>query len=377
MKLHRLTDPLTGLERRLTRRPGPASGVLLISAGGLGDTVLFALVAERFAALAQPGETVTVLLRANAAEMAFLLPPAVEILPVDFNALRHPGQRRRILGDLHRRHFRLVVSTDFQRHPDLDEALAFACAAPEQAAMVPRPWAKYQRRLNANGRRWGRLVESGPEAFDNKLLRWASFANALTGRALPPPRIALPPGRLARLAPPDPAVARIPTVVIQPFSAVRGKQSPPDLFRRIIQSLPSGWRVRISGHPSDFERCPEYRPLLDLPGVGFEPVPFARLVGVLRAARLVVSVDTGCMHLAAALGVPTLCLASAAYVGGNIPYVEALGPTSARFVWTPMACQGCLGDCRRAAIDSMYPCVAALSADAVLGAVADMTETSR
>jgi len=377
MKLHRLTDPLSALERRLTRRVGPASGVLLISAGGLGDTVLFALVAERFAALAQPGETVTVLLRANAADMAFLLPPSVEVMTVDYTALRQPSRRRAILADLYRRHFRLVVSTDFQRHPDLDEALAFACAAPERAAMVPRPWAKYQKRLNANCKRWGRLVETGPEKLDNKLLRWALFADALTGQSLPAPRVTLPPERLAALAPPDPATAREPTVVIQPFSAVRGKQSPPNLFARIIHSLPPGWRVRISGHPSDFDRCPEYRPLLDLPGVRFEPVPFAQLVGVLRAARLVVSVDTGCMHLAAALGVPTLCLASAAYVGGNIPYVEALGPTSVRFIWTSMACQGCLGDCRRPAIDSMYPCVAALPAQSVLDAVAEMTETPR
>jgi len=377
MKLHRLTDPLTGLARRFTRRPGPAAGVLLISAGGLGDTVLFALVVERFAALAEPGETVTVLLRADAAEMAFLLPPSVEVLAVDFAALRSPSRRRNIMDDLYRRHFRRVISTDFQRHPDLDEALAFACAAPERAAMVPRPWAKYQRRLNANRKRWGRLVETGPETLDNKLLRWALFADTLSGHTLPPPRVALPPERLAALAPPDPATAAVPTVVIQPFSAVRGKQSPPDLFRRIIANLPSGWQVRISGHPSDFDRCPEYRSLLELETVRFQPVPFAQLVGVLRAARLVVSVDTGCMHLAAALGVPTLCLASAAYVGGNIPYVEALGPTSARFVWTPMDCQGCLGDCRRPAVESMYPCVAALSADAVLRAVADMTETSR
>ncbi|CCG41915.1 glycosyltransferase family 9 protein [Magnetospirillum molischianum] len=377
MKLHRLTDPLTGLERRLTHRHGRASGVLLISAGGLGDTVLFALVAERFAALAEPGETVTVLLRSNAAEMAFLLPPSINVLTVDFVALRHPAQRRRYLDDLYRRHYRLVVSTDFQRHPDLDEALAFACSAPESAAMVPRPWAKYNRRLTANRKRWGRLIETGPETLDNKLLRWAAFADALTGRSLPPPRVALSPERLAAQTPPDPIVADKPTVVIQPFSAVRGKQSPPDLFRQIIETLPSGWRVRISGHPSDFERCPEYRPLLDLEGVSFEPMPFAQLVGVLRAARLVISVDTGCMHLAAALGTPTLCLASAAYVGGNIPYVPALGPTSARFIWTPMACQGCLGDCRRPAVDSMYPCVAALPADVVMRAVADMTETLR
>jgi hypothetical protein len=120
MKLHRLTDPLTGLERRLTRRSGAASGVLLISAGGLGDTVLVSLVIERFKALARPGEPITLLLRSDAAKMGFLFPPDIRIKAVDFGLLRRSGPRRRILAELYRAHYRLVVSTDFLRHPDLD-----------------------------------------------------------------------------------------------------------------------------------------------------------------------------------------------------------------------------------------------------------------
>ena len=287
---------------------------------------------------------------------------------MDFARLRQPLYRRRIFADLYRSGYRLVVCTDFLRHPDLDEALAFACAAPETAAMAPRPWPKYDRRLTAHARCWGRLFKSGGTRLD-KVVRWARFADFLTGRKVAAPRIALAPERMPVLVP-----AARPTVFIQPFSAVALKQSPPELYRRIIGALPEGWQVRIAGHPADLDRNPAYRPLLDLPGVAFEPAPFAELAGRLRAARLVISVDTACMHLAAALGVPTLCLASAAYVGEIVPYAAEVAPASVRFLWRPMDCAGCLGDCRFAPVESMYPCVAALDADDVVAAVRQMTE---
>lgn len=368
MKLHRLIDPVLGLERRLSPRRGKPSGVLLLSAGGLGDTVLFSLVLPRFMELAQTGETVTVLLRSDGARMSFLFPPGVAVIKVDFARLREPLYRRHTLAELYRANFRLVISTDFLRHPDLDEALAFACAAPETAAMAPRPWPKYDRRLTAHGRCWNRLFKSGGSRLD-KVVRWARFADFLTGRKVPAPRVTLTAGQMPVAVPLD-----HPTVFIQPFSAVKLKQSPPELYRRIIEALPEGWQIRIAGHPSDLDKNPDYRPLLELPGVSFEPAPFAELAGLLRSARLVISVDTACMHLAAALGVPTLCLASAAYVGEIVPYAAEVTPASVRFLWRPMECAGCLGDCRLTPVNTMYPCVAALDTDEVIGAVVEMTE---
>lgn len=368
MKLHRLTDPIMGLERRLSSRRGPASGVLLLSAGGLGDTVLFSLLLSRFAQLARPDETVTVLLRSDSAKMSFLFPSHIKVLKVDFGKLRQVGYRRAIMADLYRTHYRLVVSTDFLRHPHLDEALAMACGAPESAAMAPRPWPKHDRGLNANRHHWGRLFDSGAIRQD-KVIRWAHFADFLTGTVEAAPMVTLSADQTPVAVPlPDP------TIFIQPFSAVKAKQSPPDLYRGIIAALPPGWRTRIAGHPSDLDKNPDYRPLLDLPGVSFEPAPFAELAGMLRSARLVISVDTACMHLAAALGIPTLCLASAAYVGEIVPYAHAVTPQSVKFVWQPMDCAGCLGDCRLPLVNSMYPCIAALDRTKVMAEVARMTE---
>lgn len=366
LRPYRLLDPLLRLGRTLHKRPAPPAGVLLISAGGLGDTVLLACVLPRFLALAQPGETVTVLLRHDAARMAFLFPPQVRVLKVEFNRLRQWDYRRQILGELYRAHYRLVVHTDYLRHPDLDEALVEAAAAPESAAMEPRPSEKFGKRLDANRRLYTRLYPSGPPHTD-KVLRWAGFAQFLTGQVLPPPLVALPETRL-----PPAIIPNHPTVILQPFSAVKLKQSPPDLWDLIIGALPPDWHVKLAGHPSDLDKNPEFRRLLDRPMVEFEGAPFAQLAGIIRGAALVVSVDTACMHLAAVMGTPTLCLASAAYVGEIVPYAEQIMPANLHVLYQPMECKGCLGACWFPPEDGMYPCVAGLDPDAVLGAVRDM-----
>lgn len=366
MRPHRLFDPLMLSLGALCRRSGKARGVLLVSAGGLGDTVLFSLLLPRFMELARPGEEVTVLLRAEGARMAFLFPAGITVRTVDFSRLRDLDYRYRVARDIHAAHYRLAVSTDYLRHPDLDEFLIAAAHAPQTAAMEPRPWKKYGHRLHANRRLYRRLFPSGAVHTD-KVVRWAAFADFLTGRTVAPPLISLPPSQR-----PEPLAQFHPTVLFQPFSAVKAKQSPPELWALIARSLPEDWRVKLAGHPSDLDRNPEFRALLELPNVEFEGAPFAALAAIIQGCRMVISVDTACMHLAAALGAPTLCLASAAYVGDVVPYAPEITPANVHFLYQPMECQGCCGDCRLPPMQGMYPCVAALDPDVILAAVADI-----
>lgn len=354
IKAHHIVDWWWNRRRRRTERPGPANGVLLISSGGLGDTVLFAHVAERFQGLALGDEPVTVLLRSDAMKMAFLMPPGVAAKGVDFRMLRNDlAYRREITDALFNAHYRLLVHTDYLRHPDLDEALVAAAQATEAVAMEPRPWPKYDARLDRNRGLYKRLFDSGPPNL-NKVLRWAKFADWLVGAEGPPPKALLPVSSLPAAAVDGPAV------VIQPFSAVKRKQSPPALYRRIIESLAPGTRVVITGTQADLDANGEFKTLLDLPGVEFCPSSFQDLTPLLRAAKLVISVDTALMHLAVAVGAPTLCLASAAYVGEIVPYAPAIAPDNARFLYHSMSCEGCLGDCIHPPEDGMFPCVAGL-----------------
>jgi len=372
IKPFRILDWWLNRKRRSRPRSGTARGVLLISSGGLGDTVLFAHVAEQFVSLAEKDEPVTVALRADAMKMAFALPADVRVLGIDFDRLRRDmGYRRRITDDIFEAHYRLVVHTDYLRHPDLDEALVAAAHAPEAVAMEPRPWRKYDARLEQNRCLYGRLYDSGDPRL-NKVVRWSRFADWLTGAEETPLPLALLPG--GELPPAETADA--PVVVMQPFSAVRQKQSPPALYRRLIESLSSATRVVITGTRSDLDANGEFKALLDLPGVTFDDRVFEDLVPMLRGARLVVSVDTALMHLAVAVGAPTLCLASAAYVDEIVPYDPAITPPNARFVHHSMPCEGCLGNCILAAENGMFPCVARLDEDQILAAAADILAAS-
>jgi ADP-heptose:LPS heptosyltransferase len=367
-----LFDRILAFERQREGRSRAPRGMLLIAAGGLGDAVLLAHVLPRFLALAEPGEETTLLLRHDSAKMAFLFPPNVKTIAVDFmRFLRNIAYRRATMAALYRAHYRCVVSLDYRRHPRIDEAMVAAAAAPEALAMSARPWPKYARALERNRALFTRLYDSGPPVLD-KVIRWTRFANWLVGRNDPPPVARLPDGSL----PPPEAVAR-PTVVLQPFSAVPQKQPAPALWRAIIASLPADFRVVVAGALTDLDANPEYLPLLKLPNVAFDGRTFKDLVPTLRAARLVIAADTALMHLAIAVGAPTLGLASAAFVGEIVPYDPTVAPANAHFLYHDMPCRGCLGTCILPAEAGRFPCVARLDEGATVAKVKELLERSQ
>lgn len=367
-----IVDRILALARRRGGRSGPARGVLLVAAGGLGDAVLLAHVLPRFLALAEPGEDTTLLLRHDAAKMAFLFPPNVKTIAVDFTRfLKNLAYRRATMEVLYHAHYRRVVSLDYRRHPWLDEAMVAAAAAPEALAMSARPWPKHARALERNRALFIRLYDSGPPVLD-KVIRWTRFANWLVGRNDPPPVARLPEAVL----PPPVALAQ-PTVVLQPFSAVPEKQPAPALWRAIIESLPADFRVVVAGALTDLDTNPEYLPLLKLPNAVFDGRAFKDLVPTLRAARLVVAADTALMHLAIAVGAPTLGLASAAFVGEIVPYDPAVTPPNAHFLYHDMPCRGCLGTCILPAEAGRFPCVARLDEGRVRAKVKELLERSQ
>lgn len=363
-RLLRLTDALD--KRRRHRRPRTAapSGVLFVSCGGLGDTILLAHVMARFLAIARDDEKVTLLLRKDGAKTAFLMPDRIEPMVVDFNRLRGDrAYRRDIAEQLYAANYRVCVSLDFLRHPMLDEFLIAAVEAPETLGMAPRPWAKYDAALARNRSLYSELYESGPVLLD-KVVRWNGFADWMTGSSAPPPLCALPPERL-----PAPASADAPYVMCQGFSAVKGKQVAPAMFERAFAALPADWRIVMTGAPGEDKANPEFAELLARPNVSYDDDTFAGLVPKLRAAKLAISVDTAFMHLAIAAGTPTVGLASAAYVNEIVPYAPEITPPNARFVYHDMPCRSCLGDCRLPAEDGRFPCIARLDSDEIVAAV--------
>lgn len=354
LKLFDLVDWYVGRTASATEK----RGVLLISSGGLGDTILFSLAAPRFMELAVDGEPVHVLVRADTYPAAFLFPPGIEVIPVDYRRfLRRPLYRLRACMGLRKRGYRVAVSTDHKRLPTVDDALVMACGAEESLAMEPRSWPKHDQRLQANRRWYSRWVKVG-EGMAHRMARWTELANALTGRDDPPPVVRFDPERLPPPAPHQKSLG--PLVILHPFSAIPERQHPPELYKKIIAALGPDHDVVLSAGPGDLERNPDYRPLLDLPNVSVNEEGLQAKAALMRAARLVVSVDTSVMHLAVGIGAPTLCVASAAHVIDSIPYDPRMTPENVAFLYHDMECRGCLGECIHPLENGVYPCIARL-----------------
>ena len=336
--------------RAATRR-----GVLLVSSGGLGDTILFSLAAPRFMALADEDEPVHLVVREGSDAAAFLFPPAIEIIPVNYcRFIRNPFYRWSVCRRLRDFGYRVAVSTDHLRLPRVDDALVLAAGAPETLALEPRSWPKHDRLLAKNRRRYSRWYPVR-DGLAHRMVRWVDLANAITARSDPLPVVRFPPERL-----PGASEASDPFAVVHPFSAVPERQHPPALYRRILDALPGGTPWVLSAAPGDLDRNPGFRALLEGPGATLSETGLQDKAALMAAARLVVSVDTSVMHLAVGVGAPTLCLASAAHVIDSVPYDPGMTPDNVTFLYHDMECRGCLGTCILSAEGGLYPCVARL-----------------
>lgn len=358
-------DRALRLALKTVRRKQKPRGILLVSARGPSDMVFLSAVLPRFMRLAEDFEDVTLLMRSDAVGMGFLFPRALRVMRVEFRRLSTLAYRWQIFRTLYLANYRLVVALDYNREPDVDEALIAATLAPEIAAMKPAPSGASARLMEALSK-YTRVFDPGNPNQD-KVVRWSRFADFLLGRSQPPALALLPETRL-----PEAMAFEVPTVVVFPFSAIRQRQLLPDMWEMILNALPADWHVRVAGHRIDLDRNPQYKPLLERPRVTIDTSGFDHLASILRGARMVIGADTAGVHLSILLGVPTLVLASAAYVGAGVPYDDDIMPPNAHFLYTPIECQGCMGRCPFEPIQGMLPCVAQLNPDTVLGAVSDM-----
>ena len=208
-------DALDAIVRARARSPRPQMrrrGGLLVSSGGLGDTILFSVVAPRFLKLAEADEPVDLIVRSDAAAAGFLYPPRMRVRAVDYRrVLRNPLYRLRTSLDVSRATYRVALSTDHLRLPGVDDALVAASGADERYAMTPRSWPKHDTRLARNRRHYSDWFAVA-EGMAHRMVRWTDFANWVTGRSDPMPVVRFDPERL-----PAPARFEAPTAVVPPF----------------------------------------------------------------------------------------------------------------------------------------------------------------
>ncbi|MGJ3258430.1 MAG: glycosyltransferase family 9 protein [Rhodospirillales bacterium] len=331
-------------------------GLLLISSGGLGDTILFSLIVHRFVQLVPEEEPVTLVVRSDSRFASFLFPERVRMMPVDYRKfIRSPMYRIAVCRQIRDFGVRAAISTDHLRLPTVDDVMIMASGAPERAALSPRTWPKHDAALQAHRDWYTTWVEPEP-AMAHRLIRWWELANALSGKSPPPPRVIFDHGYL-----PAPVTGDRPHIVLHPYSAIPEREAAPEVFTAIAEAFRDTHDVVVSAGPGDTARAPQHGALVAMPGVRVDHGDLLAKAALLRGAALVVSVDTSVMHLAVGCGAPTLCLASAAHVVDSVPYDSRMMPENVRFEVPEIDCAGCLGQCIHPLENGRYHCLGQLT----------------
>ncbi|MBS1563051.1 MAG: glycosyltransferase family 9 protein [Bacteroidetes bacterium] len=117
--------------------------------------------------------------------------------------------------------------------------------------------------------------------------------------------------------------------VVFPGSGIPAKKWPPAAFAAVARHVKKTYGLEpvVCGGPGDREAADGFvaaygDPIIDLTG----KTSLLQFMAVLRGSRFLVSVDTGSVHLAAAVGCPVFALFSGLHYGRFAPYPAEIAP---------------------------------------------------
>jgi len=359
--------------RQATRRdaPGARRKVALVRLDNIGDFVLW-LDALRGWRLLFPPETheITLIAQKTWASLAENAPELDHVWSLDRDKfVREMQYRRAQLGAVRQAGFDAIVQARPGRELLIEDALTRVSGAGERVAWArPGGGASPLHRLLSE-QAYSRLVPAGPVA-QNELERNADLLRALglTDFAADVPM-------LAERAECPPELAEQPFYVLFPGAEWAGRRWPVARFAEVARQLHArtGWQGVVCGGPDDRERGQE---IVRLSGVPINDwtgrTSLDALAAIMRRARIVVSNETGGVHLAASVGTPCIGVTGGGHWGRFLPYPEAVaarGRVPLPVVF-PMPCFGCDWKCiYPLEPGAPAPCVENVSVEAVWAAV--------
>ena len=334
---------VSGALRRKRPRPDELRRIGVLNATSIGDTVLLSAVVRDIAAANPQAETILFASEAMAPVLRQL--EGVSVVPIRISSPRSAVRKIRAQ--------RLDAVLDFDPWPRIEPVYCLLSGAAFAAG------------FRSPGQHRHYAYDTSVEWLDSvhALENHRRLADVLGVAASSRPELRAA-GVVGDLPPHPYAVFHLwPTGV---HSDV--KEWPADRWRALARALAErGYSIALSGAPGDVERTREFVAgtpdldgrLLDLAG----KYDLRELLDLLRGSRCVVSVNTGVMHLAAAVGAPTVAL--------NGPTSERRwGPVGERVV----SVNSSLPDCGYLNFGWEYrgertDCMLGISVDAVLEAV--------
>jgi ADP-heptose:LPS heptosyltransferase len=316
---------------RVSGRPKPAApaSLLIIRGDAIGDFVLF-LPALKELSRALAGSKVTLLVSRESEDLARQFTRVDEVISLDRRRYRRSFlYRLRLIRLLRKRHFSVAINPVYSREPSTDELLC-CCGAQERIACsgdVNNIPASLKQR---NNRHCTRIIPSR-SGIITEVERNREFVERLTGRDLSIeeslPRITLSETQINAARQlllregVDPEVEKL--VMIAPGASHEIKMWPAERFAALANRIADTYKacILICGAPSDRETQEAVASRVSAPVVRLVGrTDLAQLAAIAKHCALYIGNDSGPLHLAAAVGTPTLCILGGGHFGRFYPY---------------------------------------------------------
>jgi ADP-heptose:LPS heptosyltransferase len=167
-------------------------------------------------------------------------------------------------------------------------------------------------------------------------------------------------------------IPKKPYFVVFPGSITIRKMWPAERFSEIARKVyqKKGWLTVICGSNGELEACGRiYSSLKDIPVLNLAgKTSIESLSEVIREAELLISNDTGSIHIAAAVSTPSVCILGGGHLGRFLPYsINGRFPENAPVcVIHPMDCFNCSWQCIHTIRgNDPFPCIQNILVDEV------------
>jgi len=348
------------------KKPAQPKGIGLIRIDSIGDFILWLDAAKEFRNL-YPYAKITLIANHTWSDLARLLPYWDEVISVDRKRLtRNLPYRFKIFRQIRQLGFEAAIQPAFSREYLRGDSLIRASGALHRIGSTGDlsniNW--WQKRISDKW--YSRLIPAAAKPL-MELQRNAEFMRGLGLRDF----VATIPAPPKFLDLPDKLTIDQPYFVVFPGSSRPGKQWPTVQFGKLLSEVTAqrGWHAVLCGSGEEYALCAQVIAVAGIEATNFAGITsLAELFELIRRAKILVSNDTSAVHIAAAVGTPSICILGGGHYGRFLPYVidQANHPLPIPVV-RQMDCFGCNWQCTQPHDkNTSMPCISAITIDQVM-----------
>jgi ADP-heptose:LPS heptosyltransferase len=344
--------------------------LLIVRPDAIGDFVLFLDTFKEYRKLYPADEWHITLLGNQAwADLARNLPYADQFWFIDCRRFcQDPFYRYRFLRAVRQIRFDVVIQPVFSREYSIGDAVIRATAAVERIGNVgdSSNISTWQKRRS--DRWYSRLIPSSHQAI-TELERNAEFIRKLGLHTFQASAPVLPINKLPEFSQRSAILIETPYFVVVPGAGSTDRQWAEENFAEVAKCLfmRTGWTPVLCGDVDESLLAKKITtsitkvPWMDFVG----KTTLSEMISILNSARMLIGNESATIHLAAAVGCPTVCIMGGGHFGRFFPYGNF---AKNRIVYKKMDCFGCNWICRY----SKPRCLEEISVKQVLGVVYKM-----